>query len=367
MRKDTPPQIQQSQGGQIEATRKRDRIDAATAHADNCLVPEYRFEENLRKRAEEFIRKLAAAGFNAGILEESFREYSVKVAVSSPAGSLGRIIIYYRPRSDSFSMSAHEIKDKSVTPLLEEYWHGATPTTGTRPAGYEVYADGSYLGGVTGYGAVILKNGKVVAELSGSVPTSEVGGTNQVAGELAAVKESLKWCQEHSISEVSIYYDYLGIEKWATGRYKANQPLTQEYARFVRESGIRIHWHKVAAHTGNRWNERADVLAKKGTASAASAGLADDAVAALVKTTDAWIEFLMVKGIEASFDRIYNDQFARVFIIREDKSVGIFDLYNTKKKRLSPYVHNFRDDQLKAQIESCWTEFSGTPKQLAGC
>ena len=322
-------------------------------------MPAYRFEPNLRKGAEEFIRKLADAGFDAAIVEESFREYSVKVAVSTPAGSLGHIIIYYRPRSDSYTMSAHEIKDKSMAPTLEEYWHGAPPKSGAQPAAYEIYGDGSYLGGVTGYGAVILKEGKVIAELTGSVPASEVGGTHQVAGELAAVKESLKWCQAHSIDEVSIYYDYLGIEKWATGRYKANKPLTQEYARFVRECGIRIHWRKVAAHTGNRWNERADVLAKKGSASAASAGLAGDTVSELVKTTDAWSEFLMVKGIEASFDRIYNDQFARVLIIRDDKPVGIFDLYNTKKKRLSPYVHNFRDYQLKAQIESWWTEFLG--------
>ena len=322
-------------------------------------MPAYRFEGNLRKRAQEFIHTLAAAGFNAGIVADSFREYSVKVAVSSLTESFGHIIIYYRPRSDSFSMSAHEIKDKSIAPMLEECWQGATSTSGTPSAAYEIYADGSYLGGATGYGAVILKDGKVIAELSGSVPTSEVGGTNQVAGELAAVKESLKWCREHSIGEVSIYYDYLGIEKWATGRYKANQPLTQEYARFVRDCGIRIHWHKVAAHTGDRWNERADVLAKKGSASAAPTGPADNTIGELVKTTDAWIEFLMVKGIEASFDRIYNDQFARVFIIREDKSAGLFDLYNTKKKRLSPYLHNFRDNQLKADLESLWSEFSG--------
>jgi ribonuclease HI len=324
-------------------------------------VPAYRFEGNLRERADEFIRKLAAAGFNAVIVADSFREYSVKVAVSSPTDSFGHIIIYYKPRSDSFSMSAQEIKNKSIAPMLDEIWHGTPPTIGRQSAGYEIYADGSYLGGVTGYGAVILKEGNVIAELSGSVPASEVGGTHQVAGELAAVKESLKWCQEHSIDEVAIYYDYLGIEKWATGRYKANQPLTQEYARFVRECGIRIHWHKVAAHTGNRWNECADALAKKGSSSAAPSLPAGDTVGELMKTTDAWIEFLMVKGIEASFDQIYNDQFARVFIISDDKPVGIFDLYNTKKKRLSPYVHNFRDDQLKAQIESWWKEFSGRP------
>ena len=129
---------------------------------------------------------------------------------------------------------------------------------------FEIYVDGSFINGATGYGAVVLRDGEVVDELSGAVDASEVNDTRQVAGELAAVKEALNWCLEHSVKEVSIYYDYLGIEKWATGQWKRNQPLTKEYARFVGACPIRIHWHKVDSHTGNRWNDRADLLAKQG-------------------------------------------------------------------------------------------------------
>lgn len=222
---------------------------------------------------------------------------------------------------------------------------------------YEIYVDGSFINGATGYGAVILKNGKVVDELSGAVAASEVNNTRQVAGELIAVKEALKWCREHSIAEVSIYYDYLGIEKWATGQWKTNQPLTKEYALFVRECPIKIHWHKVASHTGNRWNDRADALAKKGAGSIQHVGVETDLAAELIKTTDRWIEFLMVNGIDARFDRVYNEQFARVYILMGDATVGTFDLYNTRKKRLSPYVHNFRDGDLKLRVETLWREF----------
>lgn len=222
---------------------------------------------------------------------------------------------------------------------------------------YEIYVDGSFINGATGYGAVILKDGEVVDELSGTVDVSEVNNTRQIAGELMAVREALNWCREHSINEVSIYYDYLGIEKWATGKWKTNQPLTQEYARFVRECPIRIRWHKVDSHTGNRWNDRADALAKKGAGSIQSANVETDLVAELLKTTDVWIEFLMVKGIEARFDRVYNEQFARAYILIEDGIVGTFDLYNTRKKRLSPYLHNFRGDDLKSRIETLWREF----------
>jgi len=132
-------------------------------------------------------------------------------------------------------------------------------------------------------------------------------------------------------------------------RYRGRCPLNWQLVHGERESGVTLHVMTPRADAG-------DIVGQERVAVGP-----DDTAGELIKTTDSWIEFLMVKGIEASFDRIYNDQFARVFIIREEKSVGIFDLYNTKKKKLSPYVHNFRDDQLKAQIESCWSEFSGRP------
>jgi viroplasmin and RNaseH domain-containing protein len=232
---------------------------------------------------------------------------------------------------------------------------------------YEIYVDGSFINGATGYGAVILKDGKVVDELCGAVDAAEVNSTRQIAGELIAVREALNWCVKHSIHKVSIYYDYLGIEKWATGKWKTNQPLTKEYARFVGECEIKIHWHKVDSHTGDRWNDRADALAKKGAGlGQAAPGSSDipptapiqtDLVSELLNKMDEWIEFLMINGIEAQFDRVYNEQFSRVLILREDRTVGTFDLYNTKKKRFSPYVHNFRDEKLKLRIETLWKEF----------
>ena len=222
---------------------------------------------------------------------------------------------------------------------------------------FEIYVDGSFINGATGYGAVVLENGKVVDELSGAVDASEVNGTRQVAGELVAVKKALNWCCEHSVDEVSIYYDYLGIEKWATRQWKTNQPLTKDYARFVAECAIKIHWHKVDSHTGNRWNDRADTLAKQGAGSRQSAVEEGDLVNELIRKTDAWITFLMVNGIDARFDRVYNEQFARVYIMHQDTTVGTFDLYNTRKKRFSPYVHNFREKDLKPRIETLWAEF----------
>lgn len=324
----------------------------------------YQFEARLRKRAQQFITALKSDGVDAAIVEDSFREYAVKVSISLNGISQGTTILYYSPKSDSFSFKIQGLNDPSLAAVLNESW--ARRETIPEPVGsiYDIYVDGSFINGATGYGAVVLKDGAVVAELCGPVDAIEVNNTRQVAGELVAVKEALKWCDQHDVTTISIFYDYLGIEKWATGKWKTNQPLTREYAKFVNGSPIRIRWHKVDSHTGDRWNDRADLLAKKGAGLATTereprhlVPAGEDLVTDLLKTAKEWVEFLMVKGIEARIDRIYNQQFIRINFTKDDKTVGIFDLYNTVKKRFSPYLHNFHDKGLKLNVEALWREF----------
>ena len=58
--------------------------------------------------------------------------------------------------------------------------------------GYHIYVDGSKLNGSVGYGIVILKDGIVVEEMHDTVPECDVQGTNQVAGELYAVRRAIE-------------------------------------------------------------------------------------------------------------------------------------------------------------------------------
>jgi viroplasmin and RNaseH domain-containing protein len=322
----------------------------------------YKFEDKLRRRAEQFIEQIKVAGIDGEIIEDSFRDYTVKVMISSGGDDLGKVSLYYSPKSNSFSLKTRDLKDKSIATRLEECWNIERPHMERSPGepcgkGYEIYVDGSYFNGATGYGVVILKDGIVIEELYGPVVGYSVNDTRQVAGELFAVEEALRWCEKNSIKEVAIFYDYLGIEKWATGAWKAKQAMTQDYAKFVRASGIRIRWNKVNSHTGNRWNDRADQLAKKGAGLGTASVAEGDKVAELLDKKECFLEFLMVKGIDATFDRIYNEQFARIIILRDEKTAGIFDLYHTKKKPFSPYLHNFKDEDRKAEMESFWKEF----------
>ena len=139
------------------------------------------------------------------------------------------------------------------------------------PAGIRAYVDGSYdsSSGRFSCGVVIVEtdvNGKSeTTELNSAFDDEEAAQQRNVAGEIMGSKIAIDWCRANGIKAVEIYHDYEGIGAWADRRWKANNPLTQGYRDFVEEArkSIDITFVKVKAHTGNKYNELADKLAKK--------------------------------------------------------------------------------------------------------
>lgn len=324
----------------------------------------YKFEDELRERAGRFVEALTEAGIEAAIVPGSFRDYTVKVSVSRSGHAFGHVNLYYSPKKDQFSLKAHELRDKTIVPDLQACWDlpSAPSTTGPAggpvPTGYHIYVDGSCLDEDVGYGLVVLKDGQVIEEMHGPVEEDAVQGMRQVAGELRAVYEAIDWCRDHNVSEVSLFYDYEGIEKWATGEWRANKPATRAYAQAASEWPIVVHWHKVDSHAGNRWNELADQLAKRGASQqqpAAATQKERDPLSEAREKAGQFVEFLVQRGIAASFQGIVNDQFARVII---GSKQGYLDVYNTRGRPVSDaYIHGFRDPSLKDEVEGLWQEF----------
>lgn len=309
----------------------------------------YKYEEELREKAQTFIPLLLQAGIAVEPQPAMFRDYLVKLAVKSA----GYISIYYSPKQESFSLKLHELHDTRLVPQIESCWRGdrVNSPESLPNEGYQAYVDGSYINGSVGYGAVILHQNQEIKRFSGSVEHDVE--QRQVVGELQATIQVLMWCEENNILDIEVFYDYEGIQKWAAGEWRANTGATQHYQRIVQATPVRVIWQKVKSHSGVRWNDVVDELAKQGAlAQSRAASQSDNPVVVLEQKALGFVTFLANQNIEAEYTQIYNEQYARIIIQH-----GCFDLYNTRKRPMSPYIHNFKNDALQKHIEHLWQQF----------
>jgi ribonuclease HI len=225
----------------------------------------YKYSRELENKANEFIKYLSEKGFDAEIVENSYRDYSVKIFIAKENFSVGNATVYFSPTKNKYTIVLIEIM-AGFREEIEKLWYEMNfdfkPPV-YKNKGIEIDVDGAFRKDVTSYAAIIRKDGIVIEKLSGILDESEVLGSHQVAGELAGVVEALKWCRKNNINKVTIFYDMKGIEMWATGKWKTKKDITRSYTDFFKDNKIKIDWVKIESHTGVKWNEEADKLAKK--------------------------------------------------------------------------------------------------------
>ena len=131
----------------------------------------------------------------------------------------------------------------------------------------KAYVDGSYNAStkVYGAGAVLF-----LGEGADPIPLSQPGnhpafiGSRNVAGEVMAATLVIEACKKvPDLEELTLYYDYAGIECWAKGSWRANRTLSRGYRDAVKDLPFKLSFRKVKAHTGDEYNEAADKLAKQ--------------------------------------------------------------------------------------------------------
>lgn len=139
------------------------------------------------------------------------------------------------------------------------------------PKGAIAYVDGSYNTATKeySYGAVIFYEGKEL-HFSKKFSDPQWAKMRNVAGEIEGSMCAMRYCLEHRIPSLELYYDYEGIEKWCTGDWKANKEETQAYRDFYREISERVcvRFQKVKGHSGDTYNDLADLLAKQAVGNA---------------------------------------------------------------------------------------------------
>jgi len=138
----------------------------------------------------------------------------------------------------------------------------------------DIYTDGSYDSktGVYGGALIVLFKNMAPAELKVAGADPKFSASANVAGELLAAMQAIRLALVAKATSLTIYYDYLGIEKWTlpvgnnAGGWRTKMDLSKAYLAYYQEAlklGLKISFVHVKGHSGNVYNDRADILARE--------------------------------------------------------------------------------------------------------
>ena len=114
------------------------------------------------------------------------------------------------------------------------------------------YVDGSYNIATKefGYGVVMFHNGEEL-HMSKSFSDAEMASMRNVAGEIFGSMAAMEYAVNHGITNLS--------------NYKANKKGTIAYRDYYNKikTKVNVQFEKVKGHSGDKYNDMADMLAKK--------------------------------------------------------------------------------------------------------
>jgi len=234
--------------------------------------------------ATDFARRLVPAlirqGFRASLFPLPLPNgYGHKIALSGDIGPpLGALVIYHGKQGARYVTTELKSPTLDVLARIALAWmslgHRSTPVTPAatgdpsatvKPGTIELWVDGACLqrpeGLKFGWACVIRQDGREHYRQSSSRILPHMAALRNVAAELQAVIHGLEQCARLGYDAVTVFYDYAGIEQWATGQWQAATRTTQDYVQFIARCPISITWQKVRAHSGILMNELVDQLA----------------------------------------------------------------------------------------------------------
>lgn len=134
-------------------------------------------------------------------------------------------------------------------------------------SGLVIYVDGSFSLEKKNYsyGLIALDNGVEVYQDNGCGTDEDAISLRNVAGEVLGATKAVEYAIKNNYKSVTIVFDYQGIESWAIGTWKRNKKLTMNYYEKMQEykNEINIKFIKVKGHSGDKYNDIVDRLAKK--------------------------------------------------------------------------------------------------------
>lgn len=127
-----------------------------------------------------------------------------------------------------------------------------------------VYVDGSYRNSDKShsYGVYMFNDEE---EYTYSKRFFKDSDMRNVSGEIKGAMRAMEEAAKLGKKKIYLHYDYEGIRSWALGFWKTNKEGTIYYKNFYDsiKDKLQVKFIKVEAHTGVKYNELVDKLAKE--------------------------------------------------------------------------------------------------------
>lgn len=130
----------------------------------------------------------------------------------------------------------------------------------------KAYVDGSYNSKLKIYGSgIVVIINEIVVKMTGFCGNQKKYlSLENTSGEIFATIYAISYAISQNIKTLHIYYDCDSVVKWTNEDAKLNHSLALKYRDFVRKNSeiIELVFHKVKSHSGDKYNEIADNLAR---------------------------------------------------------------------------------------------------------
>ena len=129
------------------------------------------------------------------------------------------------------------------------------------------FCDGSYdeKSGRYSYGVLVIDKDLNEHEICGSAKNIKYVSSRNIIGEVLGAINAMDWALSNGYQNLKIYHDYEGLNKWLSGEWAAKSDVAKMFVSVYNAKYadlVNTTFEKVKGHSNNKYNDKADELAK---------------------------------------------------------------------------------------------------------
>lgn len=130
------------------------------------------------------------------------------------------------------------------------------------------FCDGSFDGKQNRYSYGVLAIDVDFSEhaICGSAKNQKYLSSQNIIGEIFGAIHAMDWAVSNGYSKLKIFHDYEGLSKWISGEWESKSESAKMFVSLFKAkfAGIlQVEFEKVVGHSHNKYNDKADELAKR--------------------------------------------------------------------------------------------------------